>query len=258
MNDTTKSDLKALAALMLLLVVIYDSSCPVHWRGGLFHPILWVLYGVKVFDPNRALVVGPWFDTWSLGKEFLLFARSAFVIIPSLLLIRRLNLQKSRAVQSVFSVASVLALTYPAAYLFLFGYDVCRYVQELGFTFRRIKGLFAAGFYGIALIAFAAWLLLFIGKKIEINERQKRFYIHVCTVISIFFCITLFGNLLRLWHYEYGRIIWKTSQLACFPALLLVPFAIRLAYTSREPQEVKWGSMIVNGLGFFAILSCIG
>jgi len=243
---------------MLLLVVIYDSSCPVHWKEGQFHPILWVLYGVKVFDPSRALVVGPWFDTWSLGKEFLLFARSAFVIIPSLLLIRRLNLQNSKVVRSAFSVVSVLALTYPAAYLFLFGHDVCRYVQELGFTFRRIKGLFAAGFYGIALITFAAWLLLFSGKKIEINERQKRFFIHVCTVISILFCINLFGSLLRLWHYEYWRIIWKTSQLACFPALLLVPFAIRLAYTSREPQKVKWARIIVNGLGFFAILSCIG
>jgi len=257
MNDARKKYLKVLAALILLVVVIYDSSCPIHWREGRSHPFLWVLYGVKVFNPNRALVVGRWFDTWSLGKEFLLFARSAFVVIPGLLIIRRLLFQNGRIVRLAFSAASVLALSYPAAYLFLFGHDVCRYIQRMGFTFGRVKGLFAAGFYGMALIAFAVWLLLFSCRKMEINERQKMLLINFCTALSIVFCVNLFCMPLRLWRYEYWGLIWKACQLACFPALLLVPFALRFSCTSGEPPRIKWFRMMANGLGLFAILFCI-
>jgi len=260
MNATTKRNLKALAALMILVFAMYASSMHLRFRHGegRFHPILWVLYCVKVFDPDRRLVVGRWFDTWSMGKQFLLFAQSAFIVIPSVLIVRKLNFQSGRLVRFAFSAASVFALSYPASYLFLFGHDTCRYIQRMGFTFNRIKGLFASGFYGAALVAFATWLLLSGGRKLELTERQKACLVNFCTGLSLFFCLIFLASLIHLWRHERYTFIWKSAQLICFPALLVVPFAIRFACTSQESPHVKWFKIIANGFGLFSILCSIG
>ena len=259
MNVGSKDYLKVSFALLIIAAALYNSSIPYDWRRtDRSHPLFWLLYGVNVFDLNRPLVVGVYFDIWSLGKEFILFAQSAFVIIPCVLIIRRIALHSSRLIRLSFAFASVYALSYPATYLFLFGYDVCRYIQKMGFTYWRIKGIFAAGFYGTALIAFAAWLLVFSGRRMEFSDRARNCFVNFCTGLSLFFCIIFLGHLLHFWHYDCWAYVSRPAAFICFPGLLVVPFAIGFAYTSKSPSTIKWFRVVVNGFGLFGILSSIG
>jgi len=254
LNEKNTGYIKALLSLVFMGVVIGYLST--FWGG---HPLPWMLSHVKIFDPNRPLVVGIWFDTRSLGKEFILFMHHVVVLVPCLLIVRKLNYWNTKPVRHFFSTLSIIALSYPATLLFVFTYDVCRYINRMGFTFARTKGLVASGVFFIALILFAIWLLFFTDRNLIFSERTNRNVVRGGTSISIAFAVlTLSYKLFGLIHHKmFWATVYAPFQLICFPALLFVPYTIWLIFQSKIPFWRKSCLTMVNVAGLIGIIYAV-
>lgn len=111
----------------------------------------------KLFT-DRPIVTGGALDQPSLQKEYFLFCYSLAILFPFLVLSRWLYRKTSNPCRGVLAGASIAILAHPFSILAIFTWDAARYIQNMGFTHRRVValGMAAAGFSALALLT--SWL----------------------------------------------------------------------------------------------------
>lgn len=138
--------------LLCIPVVIISNAGDAGWGGPFF-----VLTG-RLFESGRPILMGGALDQPSLHKVFFILCFSSLVVIPPLIVVRIINKRREYWVRRVFASVSLTLLFHPLSVLICFTYEGGRYINRMGWTPERIKGL-SVGLFGFVLFGVIAYWL---------------------------------------------------------------------------------------------------
>lgn len=154
MSKSLKSTLGALITILLTFLPVILLACMMEsGEPGLFFGTFTYVFSGQLFSEGwNPVHAGFALDQPTIGKWYFWFTAFSVVWLPYMALVRRYLVRHSLLRQWIFAGGLTILCLFLVCLLTIPFWRLIRYIQEMGWTAKRLSGLvYAAGGYGIIL-----------------------------------------------------------------------------------------------------------